>query len=156
MATKEREQLRKITVRKVMGEKPDIEALLKAPGKRMDLMDVYGVVTKAKPGSSDYGEYVRFLGTFVAINLQTKEEFESSVCILPRFLEEGLYGALGTEGAQNVEFALRLSIKYDKEAATNYVYEHKNLVPTKETDAMQALADKVKAAAKALPAPSKS
>ena len=157
MATKEKEiqYPRKITMKTILGEKLDFEKLMKVDGKRLQLADIYGVATKAKPGESDLGPYVRFLGQFRATNLETGEVFESAVCILPRFIEEQLMGAMGLDGAQNVEFALRVSAKYDKDAATKYVYEAKNLLPTRESDALQSLTERVGDAVKALPKPNK-
>ncbi len=108
MAKNEVERLRKITL-KGIGAQCDVEKLFGTEGKRLDLADVYGVATKAKPGQSDYGGYVAFLGQFRAINLETKQVFESSKCILPRFIEEELYGALGDSGeSANVTFAIRI------------------------------------------------
>lgn len=146
------ERLRKITLGTISA-KPDIEELLKKDGKRMDCADIFGVATKAKPGSSDFGPFVAFLGSFRAVNLQTKEIFESSKIILPKFIEEELYGAMGEDGTGNIEFAFRISAKYDKDAATKYVYDMKSLVPVKENAQLAGLLDRVKDVAKALSAP---
>jgi hypothetical protein len=140
---------RKITL-KVIGASPDFEKLLAAEGKRMACADIYGIATKGKPGQSDLGPYVRFLGQFRAVNLATKQVYESPVCILPRFIEEGLWGALGMDGAQQVEFAVRISAKFDKDSATKYVYEARNLLPVKEADALAQLASRVGESVKAL------
>jgi hypothetical protein len=151
-ASTEPERLRKITLGTISAQ-PDIEKLLKMDGKRMDCADIFGVATKAKPGSSDFGPFVAFLGSFRAVNLQTKEIFESSKIIFPQFIEEELFGAFGEGGVGNVEFAFRISAKYDKDAATKYVYEMKSLLPVKENAQLSGLLDRVKEAAKALPAP---
>lgn len=150
MAKVEVAQLRKITLGTI-GAQPDFEELMKAEGKKMKLAHIFGVVTRAKPGSSDFGPFVAFLGTFRAVNLTSKEQFESAKCILPQFLEEQLFGALPADGAgANVEFALEISAKYDKDAATKYVYEAKSLLPTVENAQMVALENRVKEAAKLL------
>lgn len=149
---KEVERLRKITLGTIKVQ-PDIEELMKAPGKRLDLVDLYGVATKAKPGTSDYGAYVAFLGSFRAVRLSDKQVFESSKIILPQFIEEELFGAFNEGSTGNVEFAFRISAKYDKDAGTKYVYDMKSLVPVAENAQLTALLGKVKEAAKALPAP---
>jgi hypothetical protein len=146
------ERLRKITLGTIK-VRPDIEELLKAPGKRMELADIYGVATKAKPGVTDIGPYVGFLGSFRAVRLADKQVFESSKIILPKFIEEELFGAFGEGMAGNVEFAFRISAKYDKDAATKYIYEMKSLVPVQENAQLTALLGKVKDAAKQLAAP---
>lgn len=149
---KEVERLRKITLG-TLKVQPDIEELMKAPGKHLDLVDIYGVARKASPGTSDYGAFVAFLGAFRAVRLSDRQVFESSKIILPKFIEEELYGAFGEGMTGNVEFAFRVSAKYDKEAATKYVYDMKSLVPVAENAQLTALLGKVKEAAKALPAP---
>lgn len=146
------ERLRKITLGTI-GAQPDMEKLLEKEGKKQDCADIFGVATKAKPGSSDFGPFVAFLGSFRAVNLQTKQVYEASKLILPRFIEEELYGAFGEDGTGNVEFAFRVSAKYDKEAATKYVYDMKSLLPVKENAQLSGLLERVKEAAKALPAP---
>jgi hypothetical protein len=151
---KEVERLRKITLGTI-GVQPDIEALMAAPQKRLDLADIYGVATKAKPSNSDYGPFVAFLGSFRAVRLADKQVFESSKIILPKFIEEELYGAFGDGMTGNVEFAFRISAKFDKDAGTKYVYDMKSLVPVKENAQLAGLLEKVKEAAKALPAPAK-
>ena len=142
---------RKLTL-KTIGAQPDFEKLMAAPGKRMKLAHIFGVATKGKPGQSEHGAYVKVLGQFRATNLLTKESYESSTAILPKFLEETLYGML-PEGGGNVEFAIELSAKYDAEAVTKYVYEAKNLLPPAENAQLVALESRVKEAVKALPKP---
>jgi hypothetical protein len=151
MAGNEIQTPRKITL-KGIGAQADIEKLMSADGRRMKLAHVYGVATRAKPGQTDTGPYVKFLGQFRAVNLATKEVFESSAIILPRFIEEGLFAAL-PDGGGNVEFAVEISAKFDKDAATKYVYESKSLLPTQENAQLAQLETRVKEAAKALVAP---
>lgn len=154
MAGKDVETLRKITLG-TLEVQPDIEELLKKPGKRMDLCDLYGVATKAKPGSSDYGPFVAFLGTFRAKRLADGAEFEARKIIFPSFIEEELYGAFGEDNSGNVEFAMRISAKYDADAATKYVYEMKPIIKPAENAQLANLMDRAKEALKALPAPTK-
>lgn len=152
MAAKEIERLRKITLGTIKVQ-PDLEKLLKMPGKRADLCDLYGIATRAKPGNSDYGPFVAFVGTFRAIRLEDKAEFESSKIILPAFIEEELFAAFNGEQNANVEFAMRISAKYDAEAATKYVYDMVPLIKPKENAQLANLMGAVKEAQKALPAP---
>lgn len=151
-AAKEAETLRKITVGTIEAQ-PDIEELLKKEGKRMDLADFIGIATKAKPGSSDFGPFVAFLGQFQAKNLSTGNLYTSRKIILPKFIEEELFGAFDADGNGNVEFAFRLSAKYDKEAATKYVYEMKSIIKPKENAQFTELLTRAAAEMKSLPAP---
>lgn len=145
---------RKITTKTMLnGEKVDIEKLIAAEGKRLFVGDVFGIANRFKPGASDLGPYVKFLGSFRATGADG-EVYESNVLILPKFLEEQLHAVMPNEGeAGGVEFAFRLTVKYDKDVATKYVYEAKSLLPPKEADQLAALAERVGAATKALPAP---
>ena len=157
MATAKQKEVntpRKITTKTMLnGEKVDIEKLIAAEGKRLFVGDVYGIANRFKPGASDLGPYVKFLGSFRATGADG-EVYESNVLILPKFLEEQLHAVMSSEGeAGGVEFAFRLTVKYDKDAATKYVYEAKSLLPAKEADALAQLAERVGAAVKALPAP---
>lgn len=146
---------RKLTIKVVMGGNPDIEVLLKAPGKRINLCQIFGIATKAKPGQSDMGPFVAFLGQFRATNLETGEIFESPKMILPKFLEEQLHAVLPETGG-NVEFAFQIAVKYDATAATKYVYEAKNLLPPAENAQLDDLTKRVKEAGKLLADKSKS
>lgn len=151
-APKEVERVRKITLG-VIKVQPDIEVLLAAEGKRMECADIYGIAKKAKPGQSDFGPYVAFLGSFRAVRLSDGQVFESSKIILPQFLEEDLFACFGEGLEGDVEFAFRITAKYDKESATKYVYDAKPLIKPAENTQLENLLARVNVAAKALPAP---
>jgi hypothetical protein len=131
--------IRKITVKTVCGS-PDIEQILAHEGKRMDLMDVYGIAKGMRPGSGDNGPYVAFIGDFRAKAITTGEMFVSAKCLLPKLLEEMIAGA-GMDGEvfRPVEFAFRIAVVYDKDAAVKYVYDVTPLVPVEENDTIRAL-----------------
>lgn len=143
--------VRKISIKTVCGT-PDIEEVIKA--KKIDLMDVFGIVTRMKTTTSDYGESVKFIGQFRATNLATGELFKAPSLFLPKAWEEELSAAM-TTGA-NAEFALRVSVLYDKTSATKYVYDCVSLFEPQVSDAMLALEAKFSEAQKRLPAPKKS
>jgi hypothetical protein len=142
------EMIRKITVGKVCG-RLDFEVIQER--KQVELMDVFGILTKSKPDSSDINNYERFFGQFRATNLETGEEFYSGQCILPGVAADLLSGMLTPEGG-SVEFALRIGARYDKDSATKYIYTCKPLF--KPADNLLALEARVRDAVKALPAPS--
>ncbi len=158
MATKVAEQLRKITVA-TCGATPSMELLAKlekkGQGARAELMDVFGIVTKYKPGSGDKGEYVRFIGQFKARNLETGDEFTAPAAIFPKMIEESLWGVLKPdgEGTNDVHMAFRIGVKFDKEAAVKYVYVATPLLKPSESDPLALLEKQVGDAIKALPAP---
>jgi hypothetical protein len=128
------ETVRKITLG-ACGAQPDLEqiAKLQKSGGTQPLLDVYGVATKYKPGQSNFGEYIAFLGQFRAVRHADKQAFESGKILLPKMLEESLWGVMGTE-VSNVQFAFRIGVKYDKKSATQYSYTAESLLPPSESD----------------------
>src|SRR5712692_5487556 len=113
--------LRKITVKTVCGGDNEdfkgelLEKLMKDRTKPIVLMRVWGTARRLKPGESDNGPFVKFLGAFRALNVETGELFRAPVVLLPKFLEDELAGAMGSgDNVQPVEFALEVFAKYDK------------------------------------------
>lgn len=149
------EQLRKITIATCLAA-PSMELLArlekKGQGSRADVLDVIGIATKFKPGTSDKGEYVKFIGQFQAKNLETGDEFISGAAIFPKMIEESLWGVMGQE-VTNVRFGYRIGVKYDRDAATKYVYVATPLTKPAENDALKLLAAEIADTIKALPAP---
>jgi len=146
------EVLRKITVKNVMGEALDVDALDLEKKKQVLLMRVYGCVTAIKPGASDLGPYVRFIGEFKGVNLQTGELFVAPACIMPRFLEEQIAGACTPE-SMPVMFGFDIGVKWDKTTPTKYQYTAVPVIEPKTSNAMLALEEQISKLA--LPAPVK-
>lgn len=159
MAKDKAEQLRKITIRTVtsLDSEQIFELANKTRDKQVPLLRIWGVAKRAKPGSSDYGPYVRFLGDFRALDVQTGALYRSSVAILPKFMEEQLAGAMGTgDNSVAAQFGVEISVKYDGKAATKYVYMDRALLEPEQSNEILALEDKIRGTdPKALPAPKK-
>lgn len=153
---KETDFVRKITVKGVIGGAIDLEKLIAAEGKRLDLLTLYGVARKFKPDTAPNGNpFVRFFGQFKAVNLKTGEMTESGQCIVPGTVQDALYGAMGTgEEVKEVQFAVRIGVKYDASTVTKYVYTVNNLMPIQENDPVLLLESQLRET-KALPAPKK-
>lgn len=139
MSDKKPEQIRKITLKNVMGGNPDIEVLVKAPNKRIDLCTIYGIARRFKPDESEKGQFIRFYGQFKAVNLKTGEVFQAGQVILPGAAQDALWGAMsGTEGAQ-VSFAIKVGVKYSPTAIAKYEYTVESQLPPQENDPLKAL-----------------
>ena len=148
--------LRRITVRDVVGKAYMSELaqhLSKAPGKKMGLMRVIGVANRAKPGSTDKGDYVRFIGRFKATNLLTGEIFQSSQCILPNFIGEQIHAAMTAGGAAGLagleaqvesQFAFDIGASHEPSSVTGYMYTVASLIPPSQTDALAMLEASIK------------
>ncbi|MGH6795923.1 MAG: hypothetical protein ACREDH_12200 [Methylocella sp.] len=155
MASQKIEHLRKITVAACEAT-PSMELLAKlekqGKGARADLLDVYGIATKFKPDDGDKGAYVRFYGQFRAIRVADKQAFSAGQLIMPKIIEESLWGAMGSDAALNVQFAFRLGVKFDVSAVAKYVYTAESLIPPAENDPLMVL-EKSLVGAKLLTAP---
>ena len=161
MATKatEIEYARKITNKVMLGEwageaglgEELMRRLLK--DKAFPLYRVIGIAKATRPKTTDYGESIKFIGQFEAESMLDKgRRVQASSLYLPGFLEEELYGLLGTGGNnEGITFAFEIGVKYDGKAATKYVYTARPLVPASGGDALALLRDQV--AGKALAAP---
>lgn len=130
--------IRKITVKAVCGA-IDIEKLIAAPDKQIKLARIFGIATKAKPGASDFGEFVKFQGQFRAINLETGAEYQSGGLILPPVAQDFLEGALSGENVESVQFGFDITVRFDNTAIAKYVYEVTPLLEPQENDPLTLL-----------------
>lgn len=160
MAAAVPETLKKLTL-KGCGVQPNAEMVAKLEKMwekdkktaRIDVLDVFGIARKFKPGTSTYGDYIKFTGSFKATNLQTKEVFQAASIILPRFLEEQLFSVMGADVQNDIQFAFRIGVQYDDKGARKYQYSAASLLKPAENDPLSMLEKTVVDAAKALPAP---
>lgn len=148
------EILRKLTIKTAGFDIASVKAAL-GENKTADLLKVVGVTTEARPGQTDKGEYIKFGGTFRAVNLQTGETFESATAIFPNFIAESLATALSQ--SQEVEFGLLIGAKANSTSVTGYEFTVRPLIEAKVSDKMGALiAAAGLDAPVALPAPAES
>lgn len=138
--------LKKITV-KTCGAKPDLEKLIEhkkvhGPSAVLPLLEVIGIASDWKPGSSEIGgDFIKLLGMFKAVNLATGEVFESGACILPGAASDLVYGALASvkPNGGSVEFAFRIGVRWEETAATKYVYTVEQIYTPERADPLAAL-----------------
>lgn len=138
--------LKKLTVKGIMGVKVDTHLEEIKKRKSLPLCRIIGRADKARPDSSKLGDFVRFYGEFVGVNLMTGERFDSGSAILPGIAESAVFGMLGQlndkgQAENTVEFAFEIAAKYDETAATKYVYAVTPLLEPKPSDPMKALLD---------------
>lgn len=145
--TVSRKIVKKITAKVVSGG-IDILKLAKfidLPGNNdgsvMPLFNIIGQASDFTTGQSDYGPYVKLLGVFKAVNIDTGEEFRSGACMLPGSGNDMVYGALRGLGEQGgaVEFAFRVGVKRDKSAGVGYAYDVEQVVVAGQADPLAAL-----------------
>lgn len=78
---------KKLTMRSIGLMPDDLEALALEVKKEIAVARVAGRILQATPGHTEKGEYVKFSGEFVAINLLTGDEIRAQECILPAVAE---------------------------------------------------------------------
>lgn len=117
-----------------------------------------GLAEAIETGTSQFGEWVAFTGSFKGTNLETGEVFRAKKCLLPDIASDALQDAVANSEGNPVEFALEIGIrrviKLDpkgNEVGMGYEYTMRPLIEMDEaSDPLAALDAKV---AKALPAP---
>lgn len=138
--------LRKLTIATAIGGKSQILEIAQqgrpskdAPeGAFVPLLRVVGRVFKAKPGSVSRqmpngetidSEFVKLIGEFSATNLETGETFPNvAECILPNFVADSIASAMKS-GADSVDFAVELTVRFKEKAATMYEFGCNSLIP---------------------------
>lgn len=131
------EILRKLTIKGCGFGVTTIKEIVNKDNEKADLLKVVGITTGAKAGQTDKGEYLKLMGDFRAVNMQTGETFQAASCILPSFISDSLAEAL--KSSPRVEFAIMVGAKYDASAITEYIYTVTPLIQAKESDQMAAL-----------------
>lgn len=149
VATDGPEFLKKISAKNVMGGK------VEKPTKATELYTLIGVVDGIKTGSTDYGEYIKFLGQFKAIRSADRQEYFATAAFLPNPAQEMLVSAIESAQANDpqasIEIAYVIGVK-PADNAVGYEYTVKPLLSQK-ADALAALESRIAAKVPALAAP---
>jgi hypothetical protein len=136
--------LTKITMADIGLDKPTVQAIVEQmKGKETAIARIVGQAVNMKSGSTDKGDYVKFIGLFQATNyLQPEVDYRSGTCILPNVASGNLEGMLGSAraevkgdvegGGAAVVFGFEITAKGDKEAAVGYVYGVRSLIKGKD------------------------
>ena len=142
--------IRKITAKSVCGK-------MEAPKKATRLFSVFGIATKTKTGSTDYGSWTALVGRFEAINIETGEVFEAPQCFLPEPLNTMIAEALdevddeGERVNKSLGFSVEIGIK-PSDVPIGYEYTTKENVKADIDDPLAQLRETTQ---KTLPAPAK-
>lgn len=108
-------RLKKITTKEVIGA-----IAPHSVSEYTSLYIVYGIAAMRKAKSTQYGEYVEFIGQFRAIVAETGEIFESSKCILPQDAEDMVVGQMTGEGT--FEFAFNVGVAPNERSPRGYAF----------------------------------
>lgn len=114
-----------------------------------ELFTVYGRAAAVKTGESDKGPWVAVLGEFKAIRIDG-ETFASYKFFPPSHaFAEGLQAMIALD-AGPVDFAVKVTARYDQTAITRYVYDIENLMESRPSAALASIEQAIGIAPKEL------
>lgn len=125
---------------------------------RIAMMHVFGRVESTETGTSQFGPWIAFVGSFKAVKLDDGEVFRAGKCLLPGVASDAISDAVNGANGGIVEFALEVGIRRVVKMAANgeetgagYEYTMAPLIEIDEAaDPLAALEARVQ---KTLPAP---
>lgn len=138
----EQKMLKKMSI-PTMGIKPKQEVKDLKEGESKELVTIYGIVSKAKPITTTFGDSIAFSGEFVGINLITNEKYTSGRLFLPADIEEAVDSQLILANGP-VEFAYKINMVEDERSSTGYVYVSEPLLKATESNQMANLEKSIK------------
>ena len=137
--------IKKISIKTVCG-KPEREVIGQdANGKPVigfvekELMQVVGIASSTRTGTTTYGDYVGFRGQFQATNMETGEQYRAAQCFLPDDITSMLAVELGGDNVKKVEFAFVVGIRPRDDLEIGYEYPAKPLMEPSSQDPLESL-----------------
>lgn len=110
-------------------------------GELVALFQVVGIAVTIKTGTSTYGDWQSFKGTFEATNLLTGEVFRAGELFLPEVAENMLVGPVTQHG--EVQFGFEIGARSVKDRTNDQIVKYeftcKPLLDTAENDPLEAL-----------------
>lgn len=136
------EFVNKISVATIVG---NVKAIVKEmkDGESKAIMRVVGICNGTQVGDGDNGPWTALKGEFKAINLETKKEYVSGKCFLPKGISDLVVGQLGGE-VTKVQFAFDIIIVEDIDSQVGYHYNAESLVKPAENNAIALLEAQIK------------
>jgi hypothetical protein len=135
---------KKVSVKLVCGDmKKNVKEWGLKSGESKDVMQVLGTVNGLQTGTSDYGDWVAFKGSFKATNLATNEQFRSGKCLLPEVASDLVVAGFNVEGVDSLNMAFIVGVQADEESATGYTYYATPLLEEDASDPLAALEKQV-------------
>ena len=123
----------------------DLEAIAAAsPDDVIPVMRVWGIVSGAVPGTSQFGSYVKFTGEIAALNYISGEEARSQALLLPS-VAEAVVSSLFTKAQKaggTAQIAVDITVEFNDSAkgGTKFRYGVRPLIEYKAEDALSEMA----------------
>jgi hypothetical protein len=149
----EKNVVTKITVRAVGLDPKQLEEIALSQKGRTPVLRVAGIVEKHETKTSHLGEFERFSGKFVAVNLTTGAQYRAKGMILPEVGAMVLCTMMeNVEGP--AEFGLDITVEKIKNDGPGYKYKYgaTSLIASDQTDVLDDILAKA-GGLPALPAP---
>jgi len=128
----------------------ELEAICAGKQKPVAILRVWGIVSAAVPGTSQFGHYIKFGGEIAALNLITGDEARSQNLLLPDVAEgvvKSLFDKAAKDGgAAQIGIEVCVEENISAKGGTKFRYVVKPLFEYKGDDALAEMA-------KLLPAP---
>lgn len=132
--------LKKISVKTVCGR-----PVVPTDQKVAWLMEVFGVASGLKRGTSDKGDWYGFTGAFQALNMATGDVYRAGLLYLPGIAGDLVLPQVIADENNSVEFGFRIGVVKDEASAVGYVYRAEPLLPVSENDPIELLSHKMSA-----------
>lgn len=122
--------------------KVNVKELIKTPNETIKIMRIYGIAKRIITGSTNFGDWTGFSGSFEAVNITTGEMFASGKCFLPVNVSNMLSGQF-VKDVETVRFGFEISAKYNEKNACKYEYLVSSLIKPQEDNPIALLRGEV-------------
>jgi len=129
----------KISVKSMLGGKP------KAPetDKPEYLVQMVGIATSIKTGTSNFGDWTALLGSFQATNMETGETVRSGMLFMPDVALNLIIPSLNNKDNKGVEFGFNIGVKKDAASSVGYIYVAEPIFDAAENDPLEMITKKL-------------
>jgi hypothetical protein len=142
--------LKKVTVAAMGFSTHDLEEIAAASNpKPVSVLRIWGIVSGREPGTSQYGQYMRFKGEIGALNLVSGSEARAQSLLLPAIAEtvvNSLFDKAAKDGG-TAQIAVEITVAFNAstKGGTKFVYGVKPLIEFKGEDALSVMAKQLPA-----------
>lgn len=117
---------------------------------KLEVYSIGGRVSRYDEVSSPFGESLRLIGDFIAVNLcsltsTNGTKFRSNRAFLPAIMTDTIVAKLSNMNQKDsaVEFGFKVSLIADAKSQTGYVFTFEELIEAEESNAMLNIAEKI-------------
>lgn len=142
------QMLKKLGAKQITGDvKKHVKEKCANDGDHFELYSIWGTANGVKTGTSNFGDWMSFVGQMEAVNRVTGEMFAAAHCFIPEPLSTMLKVAL--QDHDTVDFAFTVSVKRRDDLQCGYEYLVKPHKAATESDPLEKLRNLIPA----LPSP---